>query len=76
MHVWPLFKYAYYATHIAAYSKSADESTTTGHLPPSSRMHGVKFLEAAYAINLPFCVLPVKMIKSTLDEVNFLATST
>lgn len=54
MHVYPLFIYANCATHIAAYSRSAEESMTVGHLPPSSRMQGVKFLEAAEAISLPF----------------------
>jgi len=47
-----------------AFSISAPSSTIVGHLPPSSRITGVRFSAAAFATNLPFSVLPVKQIKS------------
>jgi hypothetical protein len=51
-------------TFAAAKSMSALSSTTHGHLPPSSRMQGTRFLAAASATSFPFIVDPVKQIKS------------
>jgi hypothetical protein len=36
----------------------------TGHLPPSSNMHGIRFSAATLATNFPFSVEPVKHIRS------------
>lgn len=52
------------ATFEAAKSASAESSTMTGHLPPNSRMQGIKFLAAVSATSLPFYVDPVKHIRS------------
>jgi|LakMenEpi03Aug12_release.lakeMendotaPanAssembly.Ray.scaffolds.fasta_scaffold300854_2 hypothetical protein len=54
----------------------ASRSTTHGHLPPSSKMQGVRFLAASYATILPTKVLPVKQIKSNFILFSATATST
>ena len=51
-------------------------STMKGHFPPSSRIHGTRFLAADEATSLPFSVLPVKMIRSEAAEVDLFAIST
>lgn len=43
---------------------SADLSTIVGLLPPSYKIHGVRFSAAALATIFPFSEDPVKMIKS------------
>ena len=47
-----------------------------GHFPPSSRIHGTRFLAADEATSLPFSVLPVKMIRFEAAEVDLFAIST
>ena len=44
----------------AARLRSAPGSTSTGHLPPSSSVNGVRFGAAAAMILRPVAVLPVK----------------
>ena len=46
------------------YFRFADLSTTSGDLPPNSRIQGTKFFAAACATSLPFSDDPVKIIKS------------
>ena len=46
----------------AAFFKSAFSSIITGHLPPNSKIHGVRFLAADWATSFPFSVDPVKKI--------------
>ena len=48
----------------AASFTSADASTNTGFLPPSSRMHGVRCFAAPSATTLPTAGEPVKKILS------------
>ena len=57
-----------------ALSIFAVSSTMTGDFPPSSRMHGVRFLAASMATNLPVVVEPVKHIMSNFSFVIALAT--
>lgn len=54
---------------------STEPSTMHGLLPPSSRIHGIKFSAAALATNLPLSVPPVKIIKSKGYFVILFATS-
>ena len=44
---------------LAATARSASGATYTGHLPPSSRVTGVRCLVAAAWMILPTAVLPV-----------------
>ena len=46
----------------------------TGHLPPSSNKHGVKFFAAYKATDFPVAVEPVKQIKSKGSLLIALAT--
>lgn len=48
----------------------------TGHLPPSYKIQGVRFLAASIATNRPVAVEPVKQIISKGSLVIALATST
>ena len=47
-----------------ALSILASSSTIVGLLPPNSKIHLVRFSEAALATNLPLAGLPVKTITS------------
>ena len=76
MHVCPQFKNLPNKIRFTAVSTVAVSSTITGHLPPSSRMQGTKFLAASIATILPVNVEPVKQMISTVRRVTALATST
>jgi hypothetical protein len=54
----------------------AESSIITGHFPPNSKMHGVRFLAASMATSLPVTVDPVKQIISNGSLVMALATYT
>jgi len=54
---------------------SASLSTIKGHLPPSSKIHGTRFLAASIATILPTKVEPVKQIKSNFCAFIFFASS-
>ena len=76
MHVCPQLKNLPNNILMQALSILADSSTITGHLPPSYKIQGVKFLAASIPTNLPVIVDPVKQIKSKGIFVIALATST
>jgi len=58
-----------------AFASTESSSTTTGLLPPSSKVTGVRFSAAALAISLPTSVLPVYSRWSQRSVGNSLASS-
>lgn len=74
MQVCPQLKNLPKRTLIAALYILAVSSIMTGHLPPSYKIHGVRFLAASIATNLPVVVDPVKQIISNGNFVIALAT--
>lgn len=76
MHVCPEFENFAQAILSAACPISTSSLIIAGHLPPSSRIHGVRFLAASVATILPTNVLPVKQIRSSFYLLSSTATST
>ena len=75
MQAYPAFWNLAAAIFIAAKSISALSSIITGHFPPSSNIHGIRFSAATFATNFPFSVEPVKHIRSNGYFPIFIETS-
>ena len=75
MQTYPELMYLPMHALAMACGMSAVLSMTMGHLPPNSRMQGVRFYAAVYAMILPTLVEPVKQIRSSGSLLTATATS-
>ena len=74
-HTWPALRKVFRTANAAAASRSASPSTTSGSLPPSSRITRFRPAAASCMMRMPVARLPVKTMRSTSASTSARPTS-